>query len=129
MGPRTFAQSLLYDLSDPGIFRVPGGTFWIGSDSPYPKGEPVHRVTVNSVWIDGASIMNREFRSPIVAKWDIPFAERVPSVTDELHDQQCGQSHQQDNDWIAQSPAHFNPSPASPDATSQTSGRFREAMS
>ena len=98
MGPRTFAQSLLYDLSDPGMFRIPGGTFWISSDSPYPEGKPVHRVTVNSFWIDGAPIINREFRSPIVAKRYIAVAEKVPDLNDELHDRQCGQPHQQRND-------------------------------
>ena len=129
MGPRTIAQPLLYDPSDPGMFRIPGGTFWKGSDRHYPEGEPIHRVTVNSFWIDGAPVINREFRCPIVAKRDIAVAEKVPGLTDELHDQQSGQPHQQGNDWIAQSPAHLNLSPASPDATSQTSDRFREVTS
>jgi formylglycine-generating enzyme required for sulfatase activity len=128
MGPRTFAQSLLYDLSDPGIWNIPGGTFWIGSDRPYPEGKPAYRITVNSLWIDGAPIINREFRSPIVAKRYIAVAEKVLGLTDELHDRQCGPPHQQCNDWTAQFPAHFNLSPASPHVTSQTSDRFREVM-
>jgi formylglycine-generating enzyme required for sulfatase activity len=128
MGPRTFAQLLLYDLSDPGIFRIPSGTFWIGSDRLYPERKHVHWVTVNSLWIDGGPIINREFRSSIVAKRYIAVAEKVPGLTDELHDQQCGRPHQQCNDWTAQSPAHLNLSLASPDPTSQTSDRFREGL-
>ena len=90
MGPRTIAQPLLYDPSDPGMFRIPGGTFWKGSDRHYPEGEPIHRVTVNSFWIDGAPVMNWEFRRPIVATRYIAVAEKVPGLNDQLHDQQCG---------------------------------------
>jgi len=128
MGPRTIAQPLLYASSNPAMFRIPGGTFWKGSDRHYPEGEPIHRVTVNSFWIDGAPVMNWEFRRPIVATRYIAVAEKVPGLNDQLHDQQCGQPHQQSNDWVAQSPAHFNLSPASPHVTSQTSDRFREVM-
>ncbi|RPH56778.1 MAG: hypothetical protein EHM89_14925, partial [Acidobacteria bacterium] len=46
----------------PGMIRIPGGTFRMGSDRYYPEEAPVHRVTVDGFWIDPTPVTNRQFR-------------------------------------------------------------------
>ena len=41
---------------------IPGGTFLMGSDKHYADEAPVHRVTVNALWIDRTPVTNRQFR-------------------------------------------------------------------
>jgi formylglycine-generating enzyme required for sulfatase activity len=44
-----------------GIMLVPGGAFWMGSDSDSPDEGPRHRVYVRDFWIDRHKVTNREF--------------------------------------------------------------------
>ena len=35
-----------------GMVRVPGGEFAMGSDRFYPEEQPIHRVSVDELWVD-----------------------------------------------------------------------------
>jgi formylglycine-generating enzyme required for sulfatase activity len=57
---------------------VPGGTFRMGSDRHYPEEAPVHRVTVDTFWIDPTPVTNRQFKEFVRATGHVTFAETVP---------------------------------------------------
>jgi formylglycine-generating enzyme required for sulfatase activity len=57
---------------------IPGGTFRMGSDRHYPEEAPVHRVTVNSFWIDCTPVTNRQFKEFVRATGHKTFAEIPP---------------------------------------------------
>ena len=61
---------------------VEGGTFNMGSDRHYPEEAPVHRVTVNSFFIDRAPVTNRQFREFVNATKYVTFAEIAPNAKD-----------------------------------------------
>jgi formylglycine-generating enzyme required for sulfatase activity len=82
MHSRTAVPSSLNDLPYPGMVRVPGGTFRMGSDKHYPEEAPVHRVTVDGFWIDRAPITNREFRRSVEATGHVTVAETPPDPKD-----------------------------------------------
>ena len=55
-----------------GMAWVPGGTFAMGSDDFYAEERPVHRVTVDGLWMDEQPVTAAEFRRFIqtyVAQW------------------------------------------------------------
>ena len=62
--------------------RISGGTFRMGSDKHYPEEGPVHRVTVDSFWIDRTPVTNREFRKFVNATSYVTFAQIKPNVED-----------------------------------------------
>ena len=68
----------------PGMVRIPGGTFRMGSDKHYPEEAPVHRVTVDPFWIDATPVTNREFRKFVIATGHVTFAETRPDPKDYL---------------------------------------------
>ena len=45
---------------------IPGGEFLMGSDRHYPEEAPAHRVRVDGFWMDGCTVTNRDFESPVV---------------------------------------------------------------
>jgi len=49
------------------MIRIPGGTFRMGSDKHYPEEAPVHRVTVDALWIDRTPVTNAQFRAFVEA--------------------------------------------------------------
>jgi len=61
---------------------IPGGTFRMGSNDHYPEEKPVHRVTVDSFWIDRTPVTNRDFRKFVNATGYITVAERKPNAAD-----------------------------------------------
>ena len=67
---------------DPGMVRVPGGTFRMGSDSHYPEEAPAHRVAVDGFWIDRAPVTNAEFRRFVDETRHVTFAEITPNAED-----------------------------------------------
>jgi formylglycine-generating enzyme required for sulfatase activity len=64
------------------MMRIPGGTFRMGSDRHYPEEAPVHRVTVDSFWIDRTPVTNRAFRKFVNATGYVTCAEIAPVATD-----------------------------------------------
>ena len=66
-----------------GMIFIPGGTFRMGSDQHYPEEAPVHRVTVDSFWLDQTPVTNRDFRKFVNAtglrhvRGDPPQPERL----------------------------------------------------
>jgi len=66
----------------PGMVRIPGGTFRMGSDRHYPEEAPAHRVAVDPFWIDRTPVTNREFRKFVNATGYVTFAEIKPDAKD-----------------------------------------------
>ncbi|HEX5043159.1 MAG TPA: formylglycine-generating enzyme family protein [Candidatus Polarisedimenticolaceae bacterium] len=66
-----------------GMVRIPGGTFWMGSDDPaFPDARPVHRVTLNGFFMDRTEVTNAQFRRFVVATGHVTVAERPPRAED-----------------------------------------------
>jgi formylglycine-generating enzyme len=66
----------------PGMIFIPGATFRMGSDKHYPEEAPVHRVIVDSFWIDAAPVTNRQFDEFVRATGHVTFAEIPPDPKD-----------------------------------------------
>src|SRR5580765_5529899 len=64
------------------MVRIPGGTFRMGSNDHYPEEAPVHRVTVESFWIDPTPVTNRQFKAFVKATGHKTFAEIPPDPKD-----------------------------------------------
>jgi formylglycine-generating enzyme required for sulfatase activity len=62
----------------PGMIKLPGGTFRMGSDKHYPEEGPVHRVTVDGFWMDVYPVTNADFSRFVEATGYITFAEIPP---------------------------------------------------
>jgi formylglycine-generating enzyme len=60
------------------MILVGGGTFRMGSDKHYPEEAPVHRVTVDSFWMDRTPVTNRQFKDFVKATGHVTFAEFPP---------------------------------------------------
>ena len=54
----------------------------MGSDRHYPEEAPVHRVCVDSFWIDSAPVTNRDFRKFVNATGYVTLAEIPPDPKD-----------------------------------------------
>jgi formylglycine-generating enzyme len=67
---------------DPGMVLIRGGTFRMGSDKHYAEEAPVHRVTVESFFIDRTPITNRQFKEFVKATGHVTFAEIPPDAKD-----------------------------------------------
>ncbi|MFC0218098.1 formylglycine-generating enzyme family protein [Pseudochelatococcus lubricantis] len=61
---------------------IAGGTFRMGSDRHYPEERPVHRVTVDSFFIDAAPVTNIQFRAFVEATGYVTVAEVAPDPKD-----------------------------------------------
>src|SRR4051812_6441842 len=66
----------------PGMLLLPGGTFRMGSDKHYPEEAPVHRVTVDSFFMDRTPVTNRQFREFVRATGYVTTAEVPPDPKD-----------------------------------------------
>jgi len=64
------------------MVRIPGGTFRMGSDSHYPEEAPVHRVTVDTFWLDRTPVTNGQFREFVRETGHVTFAEIPPDPKD-----------------------------------------------
>jgi formylglycine-generating enzyme len=60
-----------------GMVFVPGGEFSMGSEDPvFADAQPVHRVRVNSFWIDATEVTNAQFKRFVDATGYLTVAER-----------------------------------------------------
>ena len=66
----------------PDMIFVPGGTFRMGSDHHYPEEAPVHRVTVDSFFIDRTPVTNAQFKQFVNETRHVTFAEVAPDPKD-----------------------------------------------
>jgi formylglycine-generating enzyme len=64
------------------MIRIPGGTFRMGSDKHYPEEAPVHRVTVDTFWMDRTPVTNRQFKAFVRATGHVTAAQIVPEAKD-----------------------------------------------
>src|SRR5271154_6192229 len=62
----------------PDMVRIAGGVFRMGSDKHYPEEGPVHRVGVDSFWIDRTPVTNRQFKEFVQSTGHVTFAEVAP---------------------------------------------------
>ncbi len=65
-----------------GMVLVKGGAFLMGSEDGYPEEFPVHKMDVDSFWIDQTEVTNKQFAEFIEATGYITLSERVPSRED-----------------------------------------------
>src|SRR5476651_2696513 len=65
-----------------GMCFIAGGTLRMGSDRHYCEEAPVHRVSVDPVWIDAAPVTNGQFREFIEATGYVTWAEIAPDPKD-----------------------------------------------
>jgi formylglycine-generating enzyme len=66
----------------PGMLLLPGGTFRMGSDRHYPEEAPVHRVAVDSFFMDRTPVTNRQFKEFVRATGHVTTAEVPPDPKD-----------------------------------------------
>ena len=68
----------------PGMVRIPGGEFMMGSDakSARPDEQPTHRVRVDPFWMDMTEVTNAEFRRFVEATHYVTTAEKAPRLED-----------------------------------------------
>ena len=64
------------------MLLIPGATFRMGSDKHYPEEAPVHRVTVDSFFIDPTPVTNRQFKEFVKSTGHVTFAEIRPDPKD-----------------------------------------------
>jgi formylglycine-generating enzyme required for sulfatase activity len=64
------------------MVRLPGGTFFMGSDRHYPEEAPRHASRVDGFWIDRAPVTNAEFATFVDATGHVTSAEIAPDPTD-----------------------------------------------
>jgi len=66
----------------PGMRRLAGGVFRMGSDSHYPEERPAHDVQVDPFWIDEAPVTNAEFARFVAETGWVTLAETAPDPAD-----------------------------------------------
>jgi len=66
----------------PGMARIPGGTFAMGSEDFYPEEKPVHEVSVDGFWMDCHEVTNEQFAQFVEATGYTTVAERALNPAD-----------------------------------------------
>ncbi len=61
---------------------IPGGTFWMGSDTGPADARPQHQVEVDAFWIDQHEVTNEQFARFVESTGFVTTAERKPSPGD-----------------------------------------------
>jgi len=68
--------------SHPGMVRITGGSFGMGSGDFYPEERPVRKVTVSDFWIDCYEVTNDQFAQFVTETGYVTLAERAPNPED-----------------------------------------------
>src|ERR1044072_3632709 len=63
-------------LNQENMAFIDGGSFMMGSDKFYPEEKPVHKVTVDSFWIDKYPVTNKAFSDFVSTTNYMTVAER-----------------------------------------------------
>jgi len=66
----------------PGMVRIPGGSFRMGSENFYPEERPVRKITVSDFWIDCHEVTNEQFARFVAETGYATLAERAPDPED-----------------------------------------------
>ncbi len=61
---------------------IPGGTFWMGSETGPADSRPEHQVKVDAFWIDQHEVTNEQFARFVESTDYVTTAERTPSSDD-----------------------------------------------
>ncbi len=61
---------------------IPGGTFWMGSDTGPADTRPQHRVKVDGFWMDQHEVTNEQFARFVESTGYVTTAERTPAPDD-----------------------------------------------
>jgi len=61
---------------------IPGGVFWMGSNSHYREEAPEHRVRVDGFWMDYSPVTNADFQKFVAETGYLTFAEIPPNPAD-----------------------------------------------
>src|SRR5690606_16936599 len=75
-GPPAMSRAARRSELPPGMRRIPGGDFLMGSDSHYPEEAPAHRVRVSPFEMDETAVTNRQFAAFVAATGYVTVAER-----------------------------------------------------
>jgi formylglycine-generating enzyme len=70
------------EASTEGMVRIPGGTFWMGSENGQSDEKPVHQVFLDGFWMDRTEVTNEQFAGFIQATGYVTTAERKPDPKD-----------------------------------------------
>ncbi len=61
---------------------IPGGTFWMGSDTGPADTRPEHQVEIDAFWMDQYEVTNEQFARFVQSTGFITTAERTPTAHD-----------------------------------------------
>lgn len=64
------------DGPPPGMVRIPGGTFLMGSDHHYAEERPAHPAQVDPFWMDATTVTNADYAAFVAATGHVTVAER-----------------------------------------------------
>lgn len=117
----TFSKS----FGPPGMVRIPGGEFTMGTDDPIGTvaERPAHRVRVDAFWMDQTDVTNAEFRRFVEATGYVTTAEKTPTVEDIIRYSMPGTPPPKKEDLVAGSVV-FTP-PAQPVPLDNVSGWWK----
>ena len=87
--PKVVQTNVVSSSSDTppvGMVWIPGGQFWMGTDSKdaWPDERPAHRVRVDGFWMDVSEVTNDQFLTFVNATGYTTTAERAPTAAEIL---------------------------------------------
>jgi formylglycine-generating enzyme len=63
-----------------GMVWIPGGEFWMGSETGFDDEKPRHKVYVDGFWMDRTEVINAQFAKFVAATGYLTIAERKPDA-------------------------------------------------
>jgi formylglycine-generating enzyme required for sulfatase activity len=75
LGPVQVNATAVPGPAPKGMVWVPGGVFWMGSDE-FEDAKPIHKVAVDSFWMDRTEVTNRQFAAFVEATGYVTVVER-----------------------------------------------------